>query len=306
MLFTFVSPMLAVRGTEAFDDADYVFEPKWDGYRVLLHKEGKRIEAYDRHGRIVTFKFPELQEAIKGIDAHSAILDCEGVCLRGQVPDFDDMRYRMRITDPLKINLAVQTHPVTFIAFDLLYKDEELIGQPLFTRSGMLRKTVTPNSVLAPSLQLQGTGTTLQKWSQSQNLEGIVAKKLTSVYTPGKRSEDWIKIRNIALIDTVILGYRESPRFELITGAHFPTVKNKPIAYVSDGITEELKASFMKQIEGIPAKEEGTIRWLEPRLCCSISYGDRTEMHHLNDTRFLGFLPNKDPKDCTWRVNPKH
>jgi bifunctional non-homologous end joining protein LigD len=78
VLFQPIKPMLADKRAETFDDDRYIFEPKWDGWRMLLHKQGERIEAYTRHGNIVTSKFPELREAAVGIRAHEAILDCEG------------------------------------------------------------------------------------------------------------------------------------------------------------------------------------------------------------------------------------
>jgi bifunctional non-homologous end joining protein LigD len=75
MLFTPIKPMIVSIGKEAFDDDNYIFEPKWDGWRILLHKQGERIEAYTRNGNIVTSKFPEIKEAAGVIKAHTAILD---------------------------------------------------------------------------------------------------------------------------------------------------------------------------------------------------------------------------------------
>jgi ATP-dependent DNA ligase len=74
--------MLLEAREEAFNDERYIFEPKWDGWRILIHKQGDRVEAFTRHGNLVTEKFPELNEIASSIRAHSAVLDCEGICLR--------------------------------------------------------------------------------------------------------------------------------------------------------------------------------------------------------------------------------
>ena len=114
MLFTSTKPMLLSSQNEAFNDDHYIFEPKWDGWRILLHKKGKQVEAYTKNGNCVTHLFPELQDIGKSIQADAAILDCEGVCIRDQRPNFDDFAYRGRLKEQLKINAAAHTHPATF------------------------------------------------------------------------------------------------------------------------------------------------------------------------------------------------
>src|SRR5689334_2721798 len=111
MLFTTIYPMLLSMRPEAFDDEQYLFEPKWDGWRVLIHKEGDRVEAYTRKGNRITDKFPELREVGPMIRSHTAILDCEGICMREGRPVFDDFAMRGRLSDPMKIRMASRTHP---------------------------------------------------------------------------------------------------------------------------------------------------------------------------------------------------
>jgi bifunctional non-homologous end joining protein LigD len=93
MLFTPIKPMLLSNHKVtpfSLSDPDLLYEPKYDGWRLLLHKEGSRIEIYTRHGNVVTSRFPELIEAAASIQAHSVILDCEGVCFHPEKkrPDF--------------------------------------------------------------------------------------------------------------------------------------------------------------------------------------------------------------------------
>ncbi|WDV05041.1 MULTISPECIES: ATP-dependent DNA ligase [Lysinibacillus] len=90
MLFTPIKPMLLHMGNndEINDNPEWIYDIKWDGWRILLHKEGDRLEAFTRHGNNVTAKFPELQ-----IQSHKAIIDCEGVVLRNGVSVFDDFAF---------------------------------------------------------------------------------------------------------------------------------------------------------------------------------------------------------------------
>lgn len=98
MIFTSIQPMLLTMANKAFDDENYIFEPKWDGWRILIHKQGDRIAAYTRQGNCVTRKFPELEAVHDAIQAESAILDCEGVCIRDGRSVFDDFAHRGRLT----------------------------------------------------------------------------------------------------------------------------------------------------------------------------------------------------------------
>lgn len=95
MLFSPVKPMLLHTGKQILDDDGIIWEIKWNGWRILLHKEGDRVEAFTRHGTNVTAKFPELQEVGRSINEHTAILDTEGVVLRnGGISVFEDFSYR--------------------------------------------------------------------------------------------------------------------------------------------------------------------------------------------------------------------
>lgn len=125
-----------------------------------------------------------------------------------------------------------------------------------------------------------------------------LSKRKNSKYLLNTRSRDWIKIKNYKLIDTVILGYRTEPHFQLVVGVHFRTVKNKPVAVVEWGLNFEEKQAFLGIAKQLHLKKEKHTQWIEPKLCCRIQYQDRTDTHHLRNTSFKGFLFNKNPEDC--------
>lgn len=300
MLFSAIKPMAVSLGVEPFDDPQFIYEPKWDGVRILIHKQGSRIEAYTRGGRVVTHKFPELQEARGAIKAHSVILDCEGIVLRDGTPAFDDFLYRDRISQSGKINRAVLTHPVTFVAFDLLYTDREHLNEPLVERKKRLTAVVDSTPVLMPTLFVEAQGKALFEMMKERNMEGIVAKRKSSTYVPDTRSSEWLKMKDVKSIDVEILGYKIDP-FELVIGLNFRTVKHKPVGVVEAGITSADKALFLELAAPLGTTKEGNTQWVEPRLCCRIDYLDRTDRHQLKMTTFRGFLLDTRPEDCVWQ-----
>ncbi|GGD60289.1 ATP-dependent DNA ligase [Paenibacillus nasutitermitis] len=300
MLFTPIKPMLVTMGTHAFDHQDWIFEPKWDGWRIFIHKEGKRIEVFTRSGRNVTHKFPEASEMKDSIHSHSAILDCEGVCFRGERPVFDDFAYRGRLSDLNKIDDARQTNPATFIVFDVLFSTGDHRNDGLLERKKVINEIIEPSQILAPTMYIHEHGKKLSSLSVERDLEGIVAKRIDTKYVTDTRSADWLKIKNFKTIDTVILGYRTSPQFALVVGLHFRTVKNKPVAVVEFGFTVDEKLAFLKNAEKIHTVYRKGIQYIDPQLCCKIQYLERTDTHHLRTTSFKGFVFDKKPEECCW------
>lgn len=299
MLFTSVKPMSVSLGIEPFDDDHFIYEPKWDGSRILIHKQGSRIEAYTRNGRSVTSKFPELQDALAAIRAHSAIMDSEGIVLRGGKPVFDDFMYRDRISQTVKINSAVHSHPATFIVFDILYTDRELLREPLMERKKILHDMMDLNSVIMPTMYVEGQGRALFDIMKAKRMEGIIAKRKDSLYQLDTRSADWLKLKYLKSIDVMILGYRLEP-FELLIGLNFKTVKRKPVGRVGAGLTAADKERFLALTKPLCTVMDKGTQWIEPRLACRIEYLERSDTHQLGATVFRGFLPDKAPEDCVW------
>lgn len=301
MLFTPIKPMLLGTAKEAFDNDNYIFEPKFDGFRILLHKQGDRVEVYTRHGNCLTGKFPELSRIVGSIHAESAILDCEGICLRDGRPNFDDFSSRSRLSNADKIKAAAKSNPATFVAFDVLYSHgTDHTRVPLIQRKKILDGIVTPSPAIIPTMFIEGTGKQLHQVTIDQKLEGIVCKRKDSLYHLDTRSDDWLKVKNFKGLDAVILGYKTDPHFALIIGAHFKTMRFKPIGTVEFGFKPEEKAAFLAIAQQIRTKRDKTAQWLEPRLCCRVDYLDRTDNHMLRTTVFRGFLFNRLAAECEW------
>jgi bifunctional non-homologous end joining protein LigD len=173
--------MLLERAFTPFDDPEWSFELKWDGWRAIADVTPKHTTIWTRHGNDVTHRFPELQ-ALSLELGDRVILDGE-ICAfdeRG-MPQFD----------------RVIRGPVTFVAFDVLHhRRRRLISKPLFERQRSLEQLVPQDSAhIIRSKAIHGEGVALFKQVDKLALEGIVAKRLASTYQPGIRSCDWLKIR---------------------------------------------------------------------------------------------------------------
>ncbi|WP_369595784.1 ATP-dependent DNA ligase [Lysinibacillus pakistanensis] len=290
MLFTPIKPMLLHMGNnnEIVDDPNWIYDIKWDGWRILLHKQGERIEAYTRHGNNVTAKFPELQEVGRSIQTHTAILDCEGVVLRNGISVFDDFAFRGRLTNKSKIEQVTITHPATFIAFDILATDKPYTHKPLVERKEILASIIEPSNSLLVTPSVVGNGSNIFQLTKERNMEGIVGKRSNSTYKTNHRSNDWLKYKHFKVMDVTILGYKENP-FTMLVGKQSSNGKYKPLANVEFGFKPEEKRAFREVAKQIITKVEHDIIWLEPRLYCKVQYLERTASGSLRIVSFKGF-----------------
>lgn len=293
MLFSPINPMLLHMGQEIINDNDWIYDIKWDGWRILLHKQGNRIEAFTRHGNNVTARFPELKEVGQSIKAHTAILDAEGVVLRDGNSVFEDFTYRGKLSNIEKIEQATKTHPATFIAFDVLATNKLHIKEPLIERKKCLSSIIEPSNSLLITPSIEGNGSHIFQLTKEKNMEGIVGKRRDSIYRINHRSYDWLKYKHFKIYkNATILGYKENP-FAMLVGTQLKNGKYKILANVEFGFKPEEKTAFRQIAKQIITKKDHNITWLEPRLYCKVQYLDRTSSGLLRTVSFKGFSFNK-------------
>ena len=202
----FVAPMLAKAG-RPFDSADYLFEIKWDGTRVLAAIDRGGYWLINRHGRERTEQYPEfafLREFPAG-----TLLDGEMIVLEGGKPAFGKLLTREQTQDPLKIRMLARSLPAVYVVFDLLYADyEPLFEQPLERRRERLQKLVEDHegSAIVFSAGVVGQGRAFFEKACREGLEGVVAKRRGSRYRPGKRTDAWIKIKPRNGAESIVRG----------------------------------------------------------------------------------------------------
>ena len=179
MLDDKISPMLAYPA-DPFDSRRHLYEIKWDGTRCLLFKKGGEIRLQNRRLETITQRYPELQALTNQIAAQNAILDGELVVLTGGLTDFPRLQQREHIADPTKISLLSKKIPATYVAFDLLFlNDDKLVTRPLVDRKERLSKILRESPHLIESRFVREGGRVFFQEAVSQGLEGIMAKTLS-------------------------------------------------------------------------------------------------------------------------------
>jgi ATP-dependent DNA ligase len=187
--------MLAQPATP-FDSDDFLFEVKWDGARALAFIEPGSFRLLSRRGLDRSERYPELAGLAYG--PAGTVLDGEIVVLQNGQPDFRRLQAREQTRTPLRIRLASQTCPVTYVVFDLLYEAyRPLLAEPLTQRRQRLERLVATLAMpeVVVSAGIVGAGRAWFEEVCRRGLEGMVAKRLSSRYQPGRRSEAWRKIK---------------------------------------------------------------------------------------------------------------
>ena len=196
-----IAPMLATLTKTPLNDPDYLYEIKWDGYRIIAYADGKKVQLHSRSSLDYTCKYPPIAKALKDLK-HKVVLDGEVVVFNEEGrPDFDTLQ-----------NYNGHDTPITYYAFDILWLDGySLLKLPLVDRKKILKQLLEGNDVIRYSESFED-GPALYDQMLKLNMEGIVAKKKDSEYQPGIRGNDWLKTPTRKRQEFVIGGWAESER----------------------------------------------------------------------------------------------
>jgi bifunctional non-homologous end joining protein LigD len=203
-------PMLATRGTSVPTGEQWLHEVKWDGMRVLASVRRGRLRLTSRNENDVTVSFPDLEGLADRsvLGGHDVLLDGEVVAFLDGRPVFGALADRMHVAQARKAQLAAERNPVTLMVFDLLAFD----GLDATTlRLSDRRQLLEQLGLSSPRWQVPPTyddGLVLQEATRTQGLEGIVSKKRSSCYVPGRRSEEWLKFPHRPGGSYVVGGWR--------------------------------------------------------------------------------------------------
>ncbi len=288
-------PMLASVADAPFDDDTWVFEVKWDGYRCLAYVLGEDVYLDSRNGKPLLPQFPGLKEIPRAIDAHSALLDGEIVAIREGRVDFSYLR-----TGPPS---------VTFVAFDILSVDgRHMWDLPLAERKSELNRVVRSVGPVVVSEVVDGRGKDLFEWARDQGLEGIMAKRKDSVYRPGERTDDWLKVKNVQEGAFWVLGYVPSPG--RVVGSLVLAERLDDgfllVGRVSSGLNREYEREILEELEPLafeelisrsgimydaPSRRETQkIRWVKPYYGVQVSFTEMTRERKLRHPVFRGLV----------------
>ncbi|HEY7086750.1 MAG TPA: hypothetical protein VH518_01595 [Tepidisphaeraceae bacterium] len=289
VLPAFIEPMLA-KAAEPFDSDDFLYEIKWDGFRAVCYVENGQYRLVGRKKTDYTFRFPELSELAHLPDG--CAIDGEIVAMVDGKPNFIALAQRPQLPQRARVR-----YPVTFVAFDLLYQGfERILQTPCEDRrarlASVLERAVDP--CIAISRSVNGDGIGYFQQVQAMGLEGVVAKRRTGRYEPGKRSGSWLKFKQQNELLCAIIGYEVGearPIRSLIVAA--PVESDlKWVGQVGSGITSEMHDKLLALLSARLCKHPlvtCTIKgkWVVPDLFCRVSYLEWTEAGKLRGPVFL-------------------
>ncbi|MFJ4210095.1 ATP-dependent DNA ligase [Paenarthrobacter sp. NPDC089675] len=313
------APMLASSGTTAeLTGSDWLYELKWDGIRAIITGTEGKIRLMSRNGNDLTATYPELTERACWPDA-DFVADGEIVALgKGSRPDFGRLQQRMNLVKTADIERARASVPVQLILFDLLYDaGTDLSGLPYRLRRDRLQEFAGRLDTGCPlhlSEVLDHNVEDLLTVAGELGLEGVMAKKADSRYTPGRRSRSWIKLKLERSQEVVIGGWRpgagarsgtfgslllgipdgEKLRYVGRVGTGFKDWQLKEILAVleSHAVTES-------PFSEIPREDSAGARWVEPELVAEVTFGEWTGPGRLRHPVWRGWRPDKSPSDVS-------
>jgi bifunctional non-homologous end joining protein LigD len=310
-----VRPMLATTGALPTDDAGWGYEFKWDGVRVVCYVQGGRVRLLSRNDRDVTVSYPELHRIAEPLGSREAVLDGEIVAFDADGrPSFGMLQQRMHVADAGRARRLAEDTPVAYVVFDVLFLDGAwTTGLPYRRRRALLGGLPLGGPHVAVPPWFDGGGDDVLAASHEQNLEGVVAKRTSSAYQPGKRSHDWVKVKNVRTQEVVVVGWApgKGRRSHTIGALLLGLPGRGGLVYagrVGTGFTEAalddlarilepLERSRSALSEPVPPAQSAGVHWVEPRLVVEVGYGEWTAEGRLRHPRWRGLRPDKDPAD---------
>lgn len=298
--FRELRPMTASSWDGAFNDPDWAFEIKWDGYRALAFVGPDGSQLRSRSGRDMTASYPTLGDLRRATLAQEVVLD-------GEVAALDDQG-RAVFQD-----LQTGRGAVTFVVFDVLYIDGTwLLDEPWQRRRARLSAVLSPEGpplVIAPD-DLRGEGRALFDAIAARGGEGIVAKRIASSYQPGRRSPDWRKIKVRHELEAVIGGYieGEGSRHGGIAAVLVGQQSDEGLTYlgrVGSGFTDAGSRELRRRLDrlttgGCPftrvPPDSAPALWVRPEIACRAAYGEWTDDGLMRAPVFRGLVEEEPPE----------
>lgn len=280
--------MLLKEIDKPFNSNDYIFEIKFDGIRAVIYANKLEVKIISRNQKDITHLFPELQ-IIKSMVNKNVIFDGEIVAFDSGKPTFSNLQKRIHLKSQNKINLISQNNPVTFIAFDILYENKNLTTLPLLERKKILEK-YQDNDYFVKTKMINYEGIKLFKSIKMLGLEGIVAKNKFGLYHINKRTDDFIKIKNIQRDEFLIGGYeyKKNDFLSLAIGE----MKDNNFCYVGNVSISKYAKLYDRVLKSKKAKNyfvnyNKEINYIKPIISCHVKYLERTKNNHLRHPIFL-------------------
>jgi bifunctional non-homologous end joining protein LigD len=286
---------------------DWLYEVKFDGYRALIVKNGDRIEIRSRNDKDLTAAYPGLVAAARKLRARQATVDGEVVAVDGNGrPSFQALQHRG----------AHAGYVIVFYAFDLLHLDgRDLTGETLEARRQPLPGVLDRSGILM-SIDLPGDLPRVISAVKELGLEGVVAKRRSSRYTPGERGRGWLKLKLDKQQELVVGGYRPGPGgVDSLLVGYYDGRQLRFAGKVRAGFTPRLRREVAAELKplhsdrcpfvdlphsktsrwggGVTAEQMAEMQWVRPALVAQIRFVEWTADSHLRHAAFLGLRTDK-------------
>jgi len=319
----FLPPMLATPTDSAFDDEAWLFEIKWDGYRVEAVVRDGQARIWTRRRIDAATYFPDLAGRADWIEADEAIVDGEVVALDPEGrPDFSllqdrtglrglEQATRRRTPDAPRLTSEERAAiPLAYMAFDLMHLDgRSLVEVPLEERKRVLRRVLRPHHMVRYASHVAADGTTFTRVAAERGLEGVVAKRRDSPYLPGKRTRDWLKIKLRREQEVVVVGWLPGKGTHKDLGSLIVAVNEdgrlRHAGQVGSGIDAKTRRALLDAMEPIrrerspvdPAPRLPESRWVDPKIVIRAEFTEWTTDKLLRQAAFKGVEVDRDPKE---------
>jgi len=317
---TAVYPMLATSVEKPFDDPEWLFEIKWDGYRAVSFIADGKVRLVSRNQNDLTAQYPELHDLAKFVKVETAVVDGEIVALDDEGrASFSLMQQRTGIRSGGRRVGARTDVPVIYYVFDLLYLDGYDLRRVTLEQRKQVLSRITATSAIVRYSDHFDDGIKLFEAAKQKGLEGILAKKRDSLYAE-RRSREWLKIKITQTLDCVIGGYTDpegSRQYfgSLVLGLYDQKGRLIHVGQAGTGFDYKTLAAVSQSLRKIESKrnpfyaEVDALRrahWVEPELVAEVKFSEWTHEtpeggQKLRAPVFLGLREDKDPKECTFQ-----
>ena len=290
--------MLAKETDKPFDDKDWLFEIKWDGYRAIAEKNKNKVLLYSRNGLSFLSTYPIVADQLLKIK-EDVVVDGEIVVINDKgKPDFQLLQHYAENQD----------RPIQYYIFDLLkLNGHDTTGLSLIERKELLQKIIPENEVIKYSDHILEKGKSFFKVSGQKDLEGIMAKKTDSKYYPGSRTSEWLKIKHHKTQEAIIAGYTQPSGARKYLGALILAIKDGPllkyIGHTGGGFNQNSLKEMFEKLQPLvqekspfneKIKTNSPVTWVKPQLICEVKFAEITSDGKLRQPIFLHLRDDKD------------